>query len=93
MAFDFKTKEFEIIGRVYFNLFRKSHIQERSPAAILFEAVRKLKGREDQKAALDKLEKFFDGGRDGGFEGVSSSRSDLLRSASSTHLSPLLTTD
>ncbi|KFX92493.1 hypothetical protein V495_01747 [Pseudogymnoascus sp. VKM F-4514 (FW-929)] len=70
MAFDFKTKEFEIIGRVYFNLFRKSHIQEKSPAAILFEAVRKLEGREDQKAALDKLEKFFDGGRDGGFEGL-----------------------
>jgi hypothetical protein len=69
MAFDFKKKDFEIIGRAYFNLFRKSHIHEKSPAAILFEAVRKLKGREDEKAALDKLEKFFVG-RDGGFEGM-----------------------
>jgi hypothetical protein len=56
--------------KAYVNFFRKAHILEMSPATIIFDAVRRLHGREDEKAALNKLEKFVEG-RDGGFEGMS----------------------
>ena len=51
------------------NVFRKAHILETSPAVVLFEAIRKLPGREDEKASLDKLEQFLKV-RDGGYKGV-----------------------
>lgn len=54
----------------YMNLFRKAHILEKSPAVILFETIRRLPERLDDKAALDLVEEFVLA-RDGGYEGLS----------------------
>jgi len=56
--------------KAYINCFRKAHILEISPAVILFDSIRRLPGREDEKIALDKLEAFLMP-KDGGFEGTS----------------------
>jgi hypothetical protein len=56
--------------KAYINCFRKAHILETSPAVILFDSIRRLPGREDEKIALDKLESFLIP-KDGGFEGTS----------------------
>lgn len=69
-AFDLNKKKFGIMLKAYINCFRKAHILETSPAVILFDSIRRLPGREDEKIALDKLEAFFMP-RDGGFEGTS----------------------
>lgn len=56
--------------KAYINCFRKAHILEISPAVILFDSIRRLPGREDEKISLDKLEAFLMP-KDGGFEGTS----------------------
>lgn len=56
--------------KAYINCFRKAHILEISPAVILFDSIRRLPGREDEKIALDTLEAFLMP-KDGGFEGTS----------------------
>ena len=56
--------------KAYINCFRKAHILETSPAVILFDSIKRLPGREDEKVALGKLESFLMP-RDGGFEGTS----------------------
>ena len=69
-AFDLNKKKFAIMLKAYINCFRKAHILEISPAVILFDSIRRLPGREDEKIALDKLEAFLMP-REGGFEGMS----------------------
>jgi len=68
-AFDLNKKKFAMMLKAYINCFRKAHILEISPAVILFDSIRRLPGREDEKIALDKLEAFLMP-REGGFEGI-----------------------
>lgn len=53
----------------YVNFFRKATILKTSPLVMICKAVRRLDGREDEKAALDKLEEFVTK-IDGGYEGI-----------------------
>ncbi|KFY28583.1 hypothetical protein V491_00393 [Pseudogymnoascus sp. VKM F-3775] len=68
-AFDLNKKKYGLMLKAYINCFRKAHILETSPAVILFDSIKRLPGREDEKVALGKLESFLMP-RDGGFEGI-----------------------
>ena len=70
LAFDLKKRGLGIMLKGYVNFFRKATILEMSPLVMICEAVRRLDGRKDEKAALDKLEEFVTR-RDGGYEGIS----------------------
>jgi len=69
LAFDLAKSGVRIMLKAYVNFFRKSNILKISPAVVIFDAIRRLNGREDEKAALDRLEEFIEG-RDGGYEGM-----------------------
>jgi hypothetical protein len=69
LAFDLNKRGLAIRLKAYLNLFRKASILRMSPAQLIFGAVRRLDGREDEKAALNKLENFVMG-RDAGYEGM-----------------------
>ena len=71
LALDLKKKGPGIVLKVYLHIYRKASFLEKSPATVLFEALR-LDGKGEERVwpALERLEEFIRG-KDGGYEGMS----------------------
>ena len=64
-----QKKGFGLMLKGYVNFFRKAIVLEKSPAALIIEAVQGLEGRGDEKVALSKFKEFLVD-REGGYEGT-----------------------
>lgn len=62
----------EMVLKGYCNVFHKAHILKKSPAVVMFDTIKKLPERKDEKIALKKLEEFVLNGRDAGHDGQTS---------------------